>query len=93
MTEQLPLQDYGELVRTHRAAGADITIATHSVGLGQAQLRGLSRVAKNGEDLNQSSHLGCLQRAWSMAASSHWKPCLRHPAGQRNPANHAALLC
>jgi glucose-1-phosphate adenylyltransferase len=36
--------DYGDLINTHRSTGADITIATHSVGWGQAQLRGLCRV-------------------------------------------------
>ncbi|KAK9831226.1 hypothetical protein WJX74_008354 [Apatococcus lobatus] len=36
--------DYRELLATHRQAGADVTIATHSVGWGQAKLRGLARV-------------------------------------------------
>ena len=62
LIKKVPLQDYGELVRTHRAAGADITIATHSVGHGQAQLRGLSRVAKTGEGLGSEPTDGVLCR-------------------------------
>ena len=38
------LQDYGDLLRTHRENAADITIATHSVGWKQASLRGIIRV-------------------------------------------------
>jgi ADP-glucose pyrophosphorylase len=38
------VQDYMDLLKTHRENDADITIATHSVGWGQAPLRGLTRV-------------------------------------------------
>ena len=38
------LQDYIELLKAHRENDADITIATHSVGWGQANRRGLTRV-------------------------------------------------
>ena len=40
----LLLQDYRDLLATHHETGADVTIATHSVGWGQARLRGLARV-------------------------------------------------
>ena len=38
------LQDYGDLLRSHRENEADITIATHSVGWKQASLRGIIKV-------------------------------------------------
>lgn len=38
------MQDYVELLKTHRENDADITIATHSVGWTQANRRGLTRV-------------------------------------------------
>jgi len=38
------LQDYVELLKKHREFDADVTIATHSVGWGQATRRGLVRV-------------------------------------------------
>ncbi len=37
-------QDYGQLIRTHREADADITICTNSVGWEMAPRRGLARV-------------------------------------------------
>ena len=37
-------QDYGELLQTHRSSDADITIATHAVGMGQASFRGCCKV-------------------------------------------------
>ena len=38
------MQDYGQLIRTHRESGADITICTNSVGWDMATRRGLARV-------------------------------------------------
>jgi len=38
------LQDYADLLQTHRSNNADITIATHAVGLGQASFRGCCKV-------------------------------------------------
>ncbi|DBB12890.1 TPA: hypothetical protein ACH3X3_005650 [Trebouxia sp. C0006] len=36
--------DYADLLQTHRSNNADITIATHAVGLGQASFRGCCKV-------------------------------------------------
>ena len=38
------VQDYADLIQTHRKSNADITIATHAVGLGQARFRGCCKV-------------------------------------------------
>lgn len=38
------MQDYVDLLKRHRENDADVTIATHSVGWGQASRRGLTRV-------------------------------------------------
>lgn len=38
------MQDYGELIQTHRESHADVTMATHAVGLGQASFRGCCKV-------------------------------------------------
>lgn len=38
------MQDYGELIQKHRESHADITMATHAVGLGQASFRGCCKV-------------------------------------------------
>lgn len=40
----LLVQDYGQLIRTHRETGADVTICTNSVGWDMAPRRGLARV-------------------------------------------------
>lgn len=37
-------QDYGQLIRTHRESGADITICTNSVDWAMAPRRGLVRI-------------------------------------------------
>ena len=50
------LQDYIELLKAHRENDADITIATHSVGWGQASRRGLTRV-----DPETGAALNCLK--------------------------------
>ena len=52
------LQDYIELLTAHRENDADITIATHSVGWGQASRRGLTRVdPESGALITASRHL------------------------------------
>ena len=38
------MQDYADLIQTHRQSNADITIATHAVGSGQASFRGCCKV-------------------------------------------------
>ena len=38
------VQDYADLIQTHRKSNADITIATHAVGKGQASYRGCCKV-------------------------------------------------
>ena len=43
------MQDYADLIQTHRKSNADITIATHAVGLGQASFRGCCKVEDSGQ--------------------------------------------
>lgn len=49
------VQDYMELLKKHREHDADITIATHSVGWGQATRRGLTRVDPDTGDSSQTT--------------------------------------
>jgi hypothetical protein len=51
-----------ELLKKHREHDADITIATHSVGWGQATRRGLTRVDPNTGD----SQITILDIVWSI---------------------------
>jgi len=44
-----------ELLKKHREHDADITIATHSVGWGQATRRGLTRVDPDTGDSSQTT--------------------------------------
>ena len=48
----LAAQDYADLLQTHRSNNADITIATHAVGLGQASFRGCCKVEPDTGDLH-----------------------------------------
>lgn len=52
------MQDYGQLIRTHRESGADITICTNSVDWDMATRRGLARVnAESGSHLSLVSSM------------------------------------
>lgn len=42
------MQDYADLIQTHRKSNADITIATHAVGQSQASFRGCCKVEDSG---------------------------------------------
>ncbi len=44
VTQVTCVQDYADLIQTHRKNNADITIATDAVGLGQASFRGCCKV-------------------------------------------------
>ena len=48
----LAAQDYADLLQTHRSNNADITIATHAVGFGQASFRGCCKVEPDTGDLH-----------------------------------------
>lgn len=45
----IDMQDYADLIQTHRKSNADITIATHAVGQGQASFRGCCKVEDSGQ--------------------------------------------
>ena len=51
-------QDYADLLQTHRSSNADITIATHAVGPGQASFRGCCKVEPDTGTL--LVHMACL---------------------------------
>lgn len=63
-----------ELLKSHRENDADVTIATHSVGWGQAPRRGLTRVdPDSGKPQTEASeHLG--------GAACAKMPCYFHKA-------------
>ena len=44
----MDMQDYADLIQTHRKSNADITIATHAVGQSQASFRGCCKVENSG---------------------------------------------
>ncbi len=54
------LQDYADLLQTHRSNNADITIATHAVGLGQASFRGCCKVEPDTGSLLTTTQLWLL---------------------------------
>ena len=64
------MQDYADLLQTHRSSNADITIATHAVGLGQASFRGCCKVEPDtGSVLATITASGCCLRRltfWSL---------------------------
>ena len=51
----IDMQDYADLIQTHRKSNADITIATHAVGQGQASFRGCCKVEESGQQSLQAS--------------------------------------
>ena len=71
--DNFDVQDYMDLLKTHRENDADITIATHSVGWGQAPLRGLTRVDPDtGRVVFSSIFLGAAIVVPVRGVKSHW---------------------